>query len=636
MKEKEKEGIEKEKNKQENIKKESIHEFANEQLNKIEKLEEKLEDNNLLDDMTRLINSEEIEEKLKTNDDLSINTNMEETSELFTLNTANLESSLEEVFSENNEKKDIVLDIETENIKKEGDDMPRSSKKRKRTSEKRKKTKSQNTKREIKKDKKNKKDKKKISKFGIFIRISIVLVLLIILIGIAVVFAYIYGVFGNDKSLTKEDLIIKNENSMVYDRDGKLLATLVDDEKREIVTLSDMPDYLPKMYIAIEDERFYQHQGVDFKRTFGATVQYILKRGDSDYGASTLTQQLIKNITDDDERSWKRKVREITRALQVEREISKEQVLELYLNIIFVGGDNIHGVALGADYYFAKSQKDLTLAESAFLAGINHMPNAYNPFLLSVSDLNEEEAKVIDEDEEIPEKEKEKVKLEKVKEHNREKIKYRTLTVLDKIYKDLGWISEDEYNQAVEEVEKGFEFKQGQKSKSTLKYSYVTDAAIEEVIQMLMKEKEISRELAQIQLYNGGYKIYTTQHSGMQAIVEKDMKRSYYILKSRKTKDKNGKYVTSQASITIINHKNGQVYAAVGGLGSQVTMTKGDWNRTTRTLRQLGSSTKPIGVVAPALEHGGMTAATVLMTYLLEDFIILHIILGVILILERN
>ena len=107
-----------------------------------------------------------------------------------------------------------------------------------------------------------------------------------------------------------------------------------------------MSKYIPEAYISMEDERFYNHMGVDFQRTASAMLTYVTHKGKSSYGASTITQQLIKNITKDDERDWKRKVREITRAINVEKKLSKSQILELYLNLIYMGGQNIHGIAL--------------------------------------------------------------------------------------------------------------------------------------------------------------------------------------------------------------------------------------------------------------------------------------------------
>ena len=200
----------------------------------------------------------------------------------------------------------------------------------------------------------------------------------IAVIAIAILFRML---FSEDLKMDAKDILINKFNTEVYDRDGKLLATLADEQKRTKVQLKDMPVYLPQAYISIEDERFYKHDGVDFKRTLGATFNYIVKKGDSGYGGSTITQQVIKNITSDNERDWKRKIREISRAFQIEKQLSKDEILELYLNLIYIAGSNINGVALGADYYFEKNVKDLSVAQSAFLAGINHMPASYNPFM---------------------------------------------------------------------------------------------------------------------------------------------------------------------------------------------------------------------------------------------------------------
>jgi len=184
----------------------------------------------------------------------------------------------------------------------------------------------------------------------------------------------------DELKIAKEDLIIKFENSTVYDIDGNYLATLSSGTKRKSITLQEMSEYLPKAYIAIEDERFYEHFGVDLKRTTAATFSYIIHMGKSDFGGSTITQQVVKNITQDKEDSANRKVKEMAKAIQVEHYLTKEQILELYLNIIFIGGNDINGVELGAKYYFNKTAKDLSIAECAYMAGINHAPNGYKPF----------------------------------------------------------------------------------------------------------------------------------------------------------------------------------------------------------------------------------------------------------------
>lgn len=192
-----------------------------------------------------------------------------------------------------------------------------------------------------------------------------------------------------------------------------------------------MPSNLPKAFVAIEDERFYEHHGVDIKRTAAATFTYLFNGGSSSFGGSSITQQLIKNITNEKEDEGKagieRKIKEMSRAYQIEKILSKDEILELYLNIIYLGGygKNICGVEVASEYYFGKSAKDLDLAECAFLAGINHSPNSYNPFTGT---------------------------------DNSEKIKKRTKIVLDKM-KELGNVSEQEYNEAIQKVESGLPFK---------------------------------------------------------------------------------------------------------------------------------------------------------------------------------
>lgn len=232
-----------------------------------------------------------------------------------------------------------------------------------------------------KKIKKNKKERKH-PKLMLAIKIIIVLFLLLCVVGAGIVAGIFFGLFGDDFEIRKEELKIGAANSVIVDSNGGIIANLSGDEKRKIITLEDMADYLPKAYVAIEDERFYKHSGVDFKRTAGAIIHTVF--GKSSYGGSTITQQLVKNITKDKEDSGLegifRKIKEWAKAYQVERMISKDQILELYLNILFVGSSNLHGVELGAQYYFNKSAKDLDLAECAFMAGINSSPNAYDPF----------------------------------------------------------------------------------------------------------------------------------------------------------------------------------------------------------------------------------------------------------------
>ena len=226
---------------------------------------------------------------------------------------------------------------------------------------------------------------KKNLKLRKIIKTTILVTLFIIIIVAGIFIGKIYGICKESK-LNINELVIKYENSVVKDIDGNTIAVLSGDENRETIAISEMSPYIPKAFVAIEDERFYEHEGVDLKRTAAATLTYILNGGNSSFGGSTITQQLIKNLTKEDERAWQRKVKEMSRAYYIEEELSKSQILELYLNLIFLGGQT-YGVEVASNYYFSKSASELTLAESAFLAGINNSPNAYSAFSTDEEDI---------------------------------------------------------------------------------------------------------------------------------------------------------------------------------------------------------------------------------------------------------
>ncbi len=160
-----------------------------------------------------------------------------------------------------------------------------------------------------------------------------------------------------------------NQPSQVLDLEGETIAEIGSERNRQNVSFQQMPQNLKNAYVAIEDERFYKHFGVDIKRTVAAIGSYMIHFGDASFGASTITQQLVKNLTGDDANSPIRKVKEWTKAVELEWCMSKDEILENYLNIIYVG-PNLYGVQMGATYYFDKNVSDLDLAECAFLAGI--------------------------------------------------------------------------------------------------------------------------------------------------------------------------------------------------------------------------------------------------------------------------
>lgn len=418
---------------------------------------------------------------------------------------------------------------------------------------------------------------KKHRKLALFLKICIILFILLIIVGAGAIVA----LFTNDNwGMNKDDLTLKSVDTVIYDKDGIEIANVSGAEKRRTVPLSEIPKTVQEAYVSIEDKRFFQHKGVDIKRTLGATATYIIHRGHSSYGGSTITQQMIKNLKDDKSDTGiagiQRKIREMSRAYKVEQMLSKDQILELYLNLIFVGGEgNLHGVELASRYYFNKSVTELNLAESAFLAGINHAPNSYNPF---------------------------------TEKDNSESIKKRTKTVLE-VMKDLEKISEEEYNTAKAEVEEGLKFEKGDTAtKSSM--SYLARAALNQVIEQYAQKNDMENSKAQILIEGGGYKIYTTQDSAIQSTMEEVYRSGDYIYKGVQ-KDKDGNRINehTQSAMVIIDNKTGDVVGCMGGLGDDVDSN--GQNRATQSVRQPGSSMKPLASIAPALEKGIITAATI-------------------------
>lgn len=415
---------------------------------------------------------------------------------------------------------------------------------------------------------------KKHPKFTLAIRIIFLILIMALVVGTGVVIGMLYGGWGDDFEITKEELVVGSSNSVVLDKDGNKLAELSGDENRKIIKLDQMPQNLKNAYVAIEDERFYKHSGVDFKRTAAAVVQYVLHAGKSSFGGSTITQQLVKNITKDDERSGKegviRKVKEWAKAYQIERMLSKDQILELYLNIIFVGGSNNLGVEVGSEYYFNKSASDLDLAECAFLAGINNSPNSYNPY--GDKDTSE-------------------------------KIKSRTKTVLNKML-ELGMVEKTEYDEAIQKVENGLTFQKAENLGSI--YSYHTDATISQVIEDVAKAKGISQSLASTYVYSSGLTIYSTQDTDLQNKMDEVMvnnSKDY----TRKSKQTDG--ATSQSAMVIIDNSTGYVVGVEGGLGEK-NESRG-LNRATQSPRQTGSSIKPLTSLVPGINEGIITPSTI-------------------------
>lgn len=404
-------------------------------------------------------------------------------------------------------------------------------------------------------NKKNKKQKRKIFKIiGKLILWGIVLML-----GLGV--GVIYSIFNGAGELPLDKFKINNFTTVIYDKDGNEYGRLDTQENRIYVDLGECSPYLPKAFIAIEDERFEKHFGIDVKRTGAAVVTYILNGGKSDFGGSTITQQLIKKVTNDQDRSWQRKVREMVRAIQLENNMSKDQIIELYMNIIYLG-EGAYGVETAAHTYFNKTAKDLTIAECAMIGGLAQAPSSVNPF------------------------------------SNYEAAKKRQGYVLSKMY-ELEYITKEQYEEAKAE---DLTPKRGASVGGGATNSYFVDAVVDEVINDLNKTYGLDKGEAQRMVYSNGYKIYTTVDPKVQSSIEEIYKDQNYFKLSNGNYDEN-----IQSAMVIIDYRKGNVVGLVGGTGEKTTFR--GLNRATQSARSPGSTMKPLGVYGPALHNGVVTSA---------------------------
>ncbi len=406
-------------------------------------------------------------------------------------------------------------------------------------------------------DPKQGKNKKKNKKIGwkIF-RVCLFVGIALCIIGAGVVLGVISGIIDDTQSITLDELELLPQTSFVYDMNGNDLASLYDSENRIMVTYDEIPENAVNAVVAIEDERFFSHHGIDIKRTLGAIVTFVASGGDSSFGGSTLTQQLVKNITSDKEYAWQRKIREWYRAISLESKLDKTQIFESYVNTIYYG-DGSYGIEVASNHFFGKSVTELNLAESAAIAAMIQSPEVTNPY-------KSDEA--------------------------REKLKNRQEVVLDKMA-SLGMISTEECEEA-----KAYEL---QYTSKEVAYggtqTYFVDAVVEAVIEDLMDQRNVSRGIAMKMIYTDGYKIYSTEDPTVQAAID-----DAYNNPNMFYTEWDGTMI--QSSMVVLDHTNGEVRGLIGGTGSKegaLTL-----NRATQSRRQPGSCMKPFGGYGPAFEKG--------------------------------
>lgn len=335
-------------------------------------------------------------------------------------------------------------------------------------------------------------------------------------------------------------------------------------ENRMWVAYDQMPEDLINAFVSIEDKRYFTHKGVDVRRTFGAVLGFLT--GTDSYGGSTITQQLIKNVTGEDDVTIQRKIQEILRALNLESKRSKGEILEMYLNTIYLA-EGCYGVAAAAEEYFGKDVSELTLAECACLASIPQNPSRWNPVTNPEGNLE------------------------------------RRINVLDQMYKN----DDIEKTYTLEEIaaaeEEELILRPGSENNDLGKvHSWFVDTVIYDVIDDLMKTYNYDEQTAKNLLYSGGLKIYTTIDRGIQAKLDA-------IYQNDANFPSHGTGVQVESAMTIMDQSTGNVVAIVGGRG--VKDTPLGFNRATMAKRQAGSSIKPLSVYTIALEKGLINYSTV-------------------------
>lgn len=488
----------------------------------------------------------------------------------------------------------------------------------------------------------------------VFGKILLICVLIIGVVGVSTVVGAVKGILASAPDISAVDVIPTGFSTTVLASDGSEIATLVaEGSNRRSVTLDEIPKDLQHAVVAIEDERFYEHNGIDLKGIARALVA-DLKSMAFTQGASTITQQLVKNNVLSEqwesentgdiskiekmERQVQRKIQEMYIAVELEKKVDdKDWILENYLNSINLGNNTL-GVQAAAERYFGKDVSDLTLSECAVIAGITKNPSGYNPIL-----------------------------------YPKQNAKRRKM-VLDAMKKQ-GYITQKQYDEAmaddvydrISEHNSGFE---------TSMNSYFVDSVIDDVFNDLVKVKGYSESDAYKAIYQGGLTIKSTQNLDIQKICDEEVanagnyevgtKYSFILsfqvkkadgsfktytnqtmLSYYKAKNKNQDYsinysseeacrdaiakyekdvlekgdklvdnseyifITAQPQVamTIMDQSTGEVQAIVGGRGDKAGNRT--WNRATKTTRQPGSTFKIIACYAPALDAGGMTLASV-------------------------
>lgn len=424
------------------------------------------------------------------------------------------------------------------------------------------------------------------------IRLSFVLALCVALALLGAVVGIAKAFVDTAPTLDLAALDAQDKTSFIYDSQGNLITDYKGTEDRIMVSIDEIPEMLQNAFIAVEDARFYEHNGVDVKRIVGALVANFTSG--STQGGSTITQQLIKQTVLSSEQSYKRKLQEAYLAMELETRYTKKQILESYLNTIFLGG-SYYGVRVAAYGYFGKSLDQLTLRECAMLAGLTRSPNYYNP-RSNFYTRNTEGSSTPD------------------------ITNNRTDYVLRQM-RENGLITAQQYNAALDRSTASVQEK-SPASTDMYAYPHYVEYAISDVVDTFLdlnglEDTSANRYAMENKLRTGGYSVYLCLDTEIQEIVEDTLANWSNYPRLRDPSDKvyqsrnsDGTYTEieqPQAAACVFDYRTGELKAIVGGRYKPTT--RKTLNRASGMTMPVGSSIKPLTVYAPAIDLGASPAS---------------------------
>ncbi len=455
----------------------------------------------------------------------------------------------------------------------------------------------------------------------------IIIALCITVTGLAL---YVTQFAESDFDVNLDDAELSSSTFIyAYDKDGSevQLKQLSSDENRVLITLDELPQHVIDAFVSVEDNRFFEHDGVDWKRTVAVMVKSIFSDGSQ--GGSTITQQLVRDITGDKEITYGRKLREIFRALEMEKKYSKKDILESYLNRIPLGGTS-YGIASASIRYFDKTPDKLTIAEAALLAGIVRSPGN-NPY------ANPEYSR-----------DKELYGLDCLlrygyitnKQYNdavKEQIRFKLpiqgnyFGYYDERYNEYYGIQGDDDDDDLYFENSSWEELGVDTDNSYTPYkwngtyevsqNWYVDAAIEQIIGDLAELKGVTKEAARTLFYKGGFKAYLNMDMEMQDKLEELFRDPYICLswyddtsvidlpETPENEIELRRSSLIQGSFIVTNY-SGSVLALAGGIGEKEG--NGCFNRATQDPQIIGSTIKPLAVYSPAVENNIITYSTLI------------------------